>query len=213
METKGLSILVKTIGLRTNVLVFDCKLKPAAGMIINSAIGLKKKYKQKCLHLHMFEKLAILKGLHPGLFIEHELKKRNLSKRQFALSLQEYPQTIGAITKGNRAMNTNLSLKIEKALGLEEGFLMVLQTFYDIKLEKQKNSNKKIPDLKLIRPVLFWDTDMSKIDWDLHKEFVIQRIFERGNRQEKEEIERFYGKQLVLDVLSNLMKNSYITFD
>ena len=161
----------------------------------------------------MFEKLSILKGLHPGFFLEHELKKKKLSKRQFAISLAEHPQTIGAITKGSRDMNTALSLRIEKVLNLEEGFLMILQSFYDIKKEKEKLADKRTPNLKLIRPVLFWDTNINKIDWELHKEFIVERIFERGNQQEKDEIERFYGKQVVDDIRSNLAKSSYIKFD
>lgn len=161
----------------------------------------------------MFEKLSILKGLHPGFFLEHELRKRNLSKRQFAIALSEHPQTIGAITKGSRDMNTALSLRIEKALNLEEGFLMILQSFYDIKKEKEKLADKRIPNLELIRPVLFWDTSINKIDWELHREYIIERIFERGNQQEKEEIERFYGKQVVDDIRSNLAKSNYIKFD
>ena len=110
-------------------------------------------------------------------------------------------------------MNTALSLRIEKALNLEEGFLMILQSFYDIKKEKAKLADKRMPNLKLLRPVLFWDTNINKIDWELHKEYIIQRIFERGNQQEKEQIESFYGKQVVADILSNIAKSSYIKLD
>lgn len=147
----------------------------------------------------MFEKLSILKGLHPGFFLEHELKKKKLSKRSFALSLSEYPQTIGAITKGNRDMNTSLSLRIEKALGLEEGFLMTLQAFYDIKKEKEKN--RLIPDLSVFSSTLFWDTKIENIDWNLHKKFIVHRVFEYGNEKEKQEISDFYGKDVVEKLL------------
>ena len=158
----------------------------------------------------MFEKLSILKGIHPGFFLEHELKKKKLSKRQFAISLAEHPQTIGTITKGKRDMNTSLSLKAEKALGLEEGFLMTLQTFYDIKIEKEKNNNNNIPNLDLIRPILFWDVKLEKIDWDQHKEFIVSRVFERGNEEEQKEIQRFYGKETILAILSKLPVDNYI---
>lgn len=107
-------------------------------------------------------------------------------------------------------MNTALSLKAENALGLEEGFLMMLQTFYDIKLEKDKNKDNRTPNLKLIRPVLFWDTKMDKIDWDKHKEFIIERIFERGDEEEQKEIQKFYGKQVIADILSKEPKSNYI---
>ena len=78
----------------------------------------------------MFKQLSVIKGIHPGFMLERELKKRGLRKGAFALSLQEFPQTLVSITKGKRRMNISLALKIEKALGLEEGFLMTLQVFY-----------------------------------------------------------------------------------
>jgi len=49
------------------------------------------------------------------------------------------------------------------------------------------------PDLSLLRPVLFWDTKMGKIDWHKQRKAVIKRVFERGNEIEKNEIIRFYG--------------------
>ena len=81
-------------------------------------------------------KLEILKGIHPGIIIERELFKKKISKRQFAIAVGEYPQTLGSIIKGKRSMNLNLSLKIEKELNFEEGFLMTLQVFYDIDQSK-----------------------------------------------------------------------------
>jgi antitoxin HigA-1 len=101
-----------------------------------------------------------IKGIHPGYILERELQKRYLAKAQFAISLGEFPQTLTAITKGKCRMNTPLALKIEKSLSLEEGYLMILQVYYDIEQEKKKenrNLKKGIPDLKVLRPVLFWD--------------------------------------------------------
>jgi addiction module HigA family antidote len=89
-------------------------------------------------------KIQNIKGLHPGLFLDRELKKRGLSKGPFALSIGEYPQTISAITHGKRGMNTSLALRIEAYLNLEEGTLMMLQVYYDIKLEKEKRHLNQI---------------------------------------------------------------------
>ncbi|MBL7114092.1 MAG: plasmid maintenance system antidote protein [Bacteroidales bacterium] len=148
----------------------------------------------------MKDQLSILKGIHPGFFLEHELKKRNLKKGTFSLSIQEYPQTIGAVTKGRRKMNTALALKIEHELELEEGSLMVLQVYYDI--EQQKKQQKTMhPALSKLRPALFWDTDIRSIDWDRQKRAVIQRVFERGNETEKYEITRFYGLETIKTIL------------
>jgi antitoxin HigA-1 len=150
----------------------------------------------------MQEDLSILKGIHPGFVLERELQKRDLPKKQFAISINEHPQTLGAITKGKRNMNTALALKIENALGLEEGFFMILQIFYEIAEEKRKQSFNNIPDLRKLRRILFWDTEMDKIDWQKQKRAVIQRVFERGNEQEKEEINRFYGKAIVDEIIN-----------
>ena len=147
-----------------------------------------------------------IKGIHPGYVLERELQKRNLGKGQFAISLGEFPQTLTAITKGKRRMNTPLALKIEKSLKMEEGYFMVLQVYYDIAQEKKKEYNKlkkDTPDLKLLRPVLFWDTDIKKIDWQKQKRAVIQRVFERGNEEEKQEITRFYTQDTIDTILNN----------
>ena len=76
--------------------------------------------------------IEILKGVHPGVFLQRELNKQKLKSGHFAESIGEHPQTLSAIIRGRRSMNTSLSLRIERALGLEEGFLMTLQVYFDI---------------------------------------------------------------------------------
>lgn len=139
--------------------------------------------------------LDIIKGVHPGKFLERELLKQKINKRQFAIAIGEYPQTLGAIINGNRRMNVELSLKIEAKLQLEEGFLMTLQVFYDVKQAKKKM--QKTPDIAKLSKVLFWDTTFDKIDWEQMKVAVVKRVFSRGTEAEKEEIIRFYGKEVV----------------
>lgn len=157
----------------------------------------------------MKRELTILKGIHPGFVLERELKKRHLRKGSFALSLQEYPQTLTAITKGKRGMNTALALKIEKALGLEEGYFMILQVYYDIEEEKRKQ-NKSLSNLPQLRPVLFWDTKMESINWEKQKKAIIKRVFERGNEMEKNEIIRFYGAKTIDTILNAGSKNALL---
>ncbi len=150
----------------------------------------------------MKTELNIIKGIHPGIILERELKQRKLAKGRFALSLQEYPQTLVSITKAKRKMNIGLALKIEQALNMEEGYFMILQLYYDIEEEKRKQNTEQ-PDLLKLRPVLFWDTKMEKIDWKKQKKAVIKRVFERGNEIEKKEIIRFYGKEIVNEIISS----------
>ena len=141
-----------------------------------------------------------IKGLHPGFILDRELKKRKIKKSRFALEIHEFPQTLGSITKGKRKMNTPLALKIENALGFEEGYFMIIQAYYEIEEEKKKQ-NQKRPTISKLRRVLFWDTNFDKIDWELQKEAVIKRVFERGNEKEKKELTRFYGKEVINKII------------
>jgi plasmid maintenance system antidote protein VapI len=155
----------------------------------------------------MEQELDILKGIHPGHVLERKLKERKLLKGPFAISIGEYPQTLGAIAKGKRSMNTSLALKIENALGFKEGYFMMLQVFYDIKEEKRKQEENRRPDLSKLRRALFWDTAMEKIDWNRQRRAVIQRVLERGNDQEKSEIKKFYGDTIFNEIASKISPN------
>lgn len=154
----------------------------------------------------MISNLLSIKGIHPGVILERELKQRKLGKGRFAISLNEFPQTLVSIMKGKRKMNIALALKIEKALNLEEGYLMLLQLFHDIEKVKREQSRQYHPDYDKLRSVLFWDTQLEKIDWEKQKRAVINRVFERGNQSEKEEIIRFYGKTTVEKLLNKREK-------
>jgi addiction module HigA family antidote len=149
----------------------------------------------------MTEELKILKGIHPGFVLDRKIKEQHLQKGKLAIAVNEYPQTLTTITKGKRDMNTALALKLEKALGLEEGFFMILQVFYDIKQEKQKEQHLT-PDLSKFRKVIFWDTRLQSIEWERQYKAVIKRVFERGNEEEKDEITRFYGQEKINEVLA-----------
>lgn len=148
------------------------------------------------------------KGIHPGFILERELKKRLIRQRPFALSINEHPQTLNAITKGKRNLNTAMALKIEDKLDMEEGTLALLQTYYDIAKEKEAQ-NSRTPTLSILRKSLFWDTDISKIDWNRQYIAIITRVFERGNEEEKTEIRRFYGSQKIMEVLNSKPRNPY----
>lgn len=156
------------------------------------------------------ENITLLKGIHPGIILERELKKRKLPKRRIALRIGEYPQLLGDITKGKRRINPSLSVRLGDALGIDESFFSVLQAYYDIEQQKKKQAQNDRPNLKLLRPVLFWDTDINSIDWQKSKLSVIKRIFERGNSQEIMEIIRFYDKKKVQTILTQISNLSSV---
>ncbi len=48
-----------------------------------------------------------------------------------------------------------------------------------------------------LRRQLFWDTDMSQLDYDRHVYTIIIRVLERGNMEEWNEIKRYYGHEKI----------------
>ena len=162
----------------------------------------------KFVYICVMSNLLNYKGIHPGLVLDRELKRRSLKQRPFALSIGEHPQTLNAITKGKRSLPTALALKIEESLNLEEGVLSLLQTYYNIRQEKEKRT-QQTPQLSLFRKSLFWDTDFNKLNWKQQYKAIIKRIFERGNDKEKKELIRFYGKKKVQEVLGQTSPDPY----
>ncbi|WP_185153944.1 transcriptional regulator [Dysgonomonas sp. ZJ279] len=153
----------------------------------------------------MLPEITKIRGVHPGAVLSRELRKRGWESKQFALSLGEYPQTINAISKERRGINPALSIKLGHALGTDEEYFMLLQAYYEIEKERKallKNQQK--PDLSKIRNVLFWDTDINKIDWQKQKKAIIRRIFERGNDLEIKEIISFYGRDLIIEEVKTI---------
>lgn len=146
----------------------------------------------------MLPEITKIKGVHPGAVLARELRYRGWESKQFALSLGEYPQTINAISKGRRGINPALSIKLGRALGVDEAYFMLLQAYYEVE-EARKNllKNQAKPDLSKIRTILFWDTDVSEMDWQKQRKAIIRRVFERGNGVEIEEIVSFYGKEII----------------
>lgn len=143
--------------------------------------------------MNMDSRIDIIKGVHPGKFIERELKIKNLTQRALAEDTAIPYQTINAIISGRRNLTTEQSLLIEKTLGYEEGFLAILQTHFDIKQYKDKHLASLYTKGPRIRKSLFWDTNFDKINWAKFKNAVIQRVIERGSADEIKIIRQFYS--------------------
>lgn len=85
------------------------------------------------------------------------------------------------------------SLKLDSCLGFDDGFLYMLQRYYEIDQYKKAQLSSAVTGITDIRQILFLDTYFDKIDWRKIRNFVISMVIERGNRKEQEEIVRFYG--------------------
>ena len=149
-----------------------------------------------------------IKGMHPGALIKHELIKKKISQRQFAAKIGEHWQVLNAVINQKRGISLTTALKIEREFGYDEGFLLVMQVYYDIEKDKHESLSKSLQGIPNIRRILFWDTNFDTIDWAASKESIITRVLERGNDEEKSEIARYYG--ITVDSLKDFaFKPSY----
>lgn len=143
-----------------------------------------------------------VKGVHPGAVLKRELKKRGLKAIVLANSINEYPQTLNAITKEKRGINPKLSIKLGDYFNIEKEYFMLLQASYEVKCSIEKSSVN--PLAGKVRSSLFWDTNFSKIDISTNKRSIIKRILERGNKSEISELIKLYGKSTIKQELINI---------
>ena len=50
---------------------------------------------------------------------------------------------------------------------------------------------------------IFWDVDFEKINYDAKSNFVIERVFERGDVEDIRNCRRYYGEEKVSEALLN----------
>lgn len=160
----------------------------------------------------MLPDLHKIKGLHPGLILKRELINSGMKGIELAKSIDEHKQTISAILNLKRNINPALSIKLSKIFNVEEDYFMLLQASYEVKKATNFINNKSTPDRTKFRKVVFWDTDIDKIDWQQNKSAVIQRVLERGNSLEINEIISFYGKKNILLEINKANKNRFPSF-
>ena len=133
-------------------------------------------------------------NIHPGKIIRKRLEQMSCSQQWLSHMVGCKPQEINAIILCKRSIPLELSLKIEKVLGMEEGFLAKIQLHNQIRAIKEASSDKK-KSAPQIRKILFWDCDFNQIEWDRSKDFVLKRVNECGSEDEKNVIREYYGLQ------------------
>ena len=87
-----------------------------------------------------------------------------------------------------------------------------MQASYDVQQQVATNP-KQTPDLKHFRKALFWDTPLDGIDWSKNKRAIIQRVLERGNKEEIQELIAFYGKETISKVIQYIKKSYLPSFE
>lgn len=61
-------------------------------------------------------------------------------------------------------------------------------------------TSEKIP---ILDKCIFWDVNFSNLDYDKKANFIIERVFERGDVEDIRQCRRHYGDEKVSDALLN----------
>jgi hypothetical protein len=54
----------------------------------------------------------------------------------------------------------------------------------------------------LFNKTMFWDVDFEKLDYDRYANFIIERVFERGDIEDIRQCRRYYGDNKVREALT-----------
>lgn len=77
---------------------------------------------------------------HPGVLLGEELEVRELTQRELAALMGRPHQRVSEIVRCKRAITPETALQLERALDISARFWMNLQTQYDLRLARRKQS-------------------------------------------------------------------------
>lgn len=137
----------------------------------------------------------------PYALIEWLLKRQGRTLEELAIQGGISMENLQAILN-KKEIDFYLSEVLGKIFGADKDYFLKVQKQWNKELEYQKLP-KPTPNLANIRPVVFWDAIFVKIDWIRAEKWIIQRVFERGNELEKQEIIAFYGREKVITTLKD----------
>lgn len=151
----------------------------------------------------MYTRFLSHNNLPAGAVLGHILKQQDMTQRQLSAATGILPQRINDYISGKRRISAEASLLLEQALSIKtKGFFYIIQANHDIHDAITLHSEDAIPDLTRIKKSIFWDTDISRLNWNSNRKSIIRRVFEYGDEQAIKEIIRFYGKNEVTDILT-----------
>ena len=55
-----------------------------------------------------------------------------------------------------------------------------------------------------ILPSLFWDVDVSKLDWNKHQQLIVERVIQRGSLNAIKEVVAHYGIEEMRNIIKQI---------
>lgn len=92
---------------------------------------------------------------HPGEVLKEELEFRGISQRGLAKELGVSCSALNEMLNGKRALNTELAMMMEAALGVDAAPLLAMQNEYDMLMaERNESFMEKLNQIRRIAAVL-----------------------------------------------------------
>ncbi len=92
---------------------------------------------------------------HPGQLIRDELEERKISQAKLAQQIGVSPSLLSEVINKKRAVNTELALMLEAALGIAAHIWLDLQADYNMQMAKSNTSfMNKLANIRKIAAVL-----------------------------------------------------------
>ena len=92
---------------------------------------------------------------HPGEVLKDELEFRGISQRGLAKKIGISYSVLNEMLNGKRALNTEMAMIMEAALGVDAGPLLAMQHEYDMQMaERNKSFMDRLSKIKKIAAML-----------------------------------------------------------
>ncbi|MBD5309260.1 MAG: helix-turn-helix transcriptional regulator [Bacteroides sp.] len=140
----------------------------------------------------MIRRFSVYKGIPLGLIIKKDLKRNSISQKVLADKVGISYSSMNRALNGKRVLSDEEASCIDAIMGYEESFTKQMQSYFLEKDNKKNISNETIIP-PYIRACVFWDIDLGKLDWIKHRQFIINRVSQYGNYEERENVENFYS--------------------
>ena len=152
----------------------------------------------------MYEQYLKYDSIPAGMVLQRILRKEMISQKSLSDQTGIITQRINDLVKGKRRFTVETSALLARFLPVPEpGYFYRLQCNHDIFTYLNSYSSHPV-DRSRFRDALFWDIDAANLDWNRHKRWIIQRVFEYGNDGEVEAIIEYYGPQTVMETLNSI---------
>lgn len=99
--------------------------------------------------------LTSFEPTHPGQLIREELEEREMTQAKLAQHIGISPSLLNEVINGKRAVNTELALLLEAALGISAHIWLDLQADYNMHIAKSDSSfMSRLSNIRRVAAVL-----------------------------------------------------------